>query len=455
MSTGRRGVAVALASFSLAALPPSTRAAEATREKQVLLPFADALFAGALAGAGLDETTPAEIIHPTTRARVIAAIRNQGGVLQDGKSSLVLQLTPFHLTMPRDALYLRIFEQRRNPLWRLYQDTAVTLTATPGKPGTVADQQRFFTIGSGISVELLGNRSVYSSRYASCIRTTSEAKDPEAVKERAAILELPPARPEPEKPKRRVGDAPPEETRPPIPQRQKGETNEQFADRLARWEALARDHDRHHRESDEEYGRELLAWEALVREHKEKEAERAAAVAKVVDGIEGRIRRCAETQAELTSALYVSAGGRWSVPSLAREPGDSPFVQREYLAGTYEVRTGEGISVSVQARWLGERSTPVAFERVVDGGASFAYEGSDLRWNLDATQTLSTPGAAPTRGTIAASLRARVTGDLAVLFGVRGEGKDVGRAFDVSTFTVSLAYEDKPILVHTYAPPRS
>jgi hypothetical protein len=75
-----------------------------------------------------------------------------------------------------------------------------------------------------------------------------------------------------------------------------------------------------------------------------------------------------------------------------------------------------------------------------------------VRWNIDLVQTLSTPDNVPGHAKVAASFRIKIAGDVAVLFGVNGEGQDAGSAFDRSTFTVSLAYEDKPIVMHKYTP---
>jgi hypothetical protein len=394
--------------LALLLLAPTSRAEERT----TALDFPARLSAGSLVGAGIDETAPGEIIRPTTSASLLASLRKLGGIITEGKSSAAVQVNPYLLSLGGEVMYTQISQKRDKLGYRLLQDSTISLAVTPGTPAIVGtpSASRFTTVGLGASVELLGQRSIYSKHYRECL--TKPGQQEQAIMAQPVVPPKPLIYPKPPDPN--PGETVPDTTR-----------LQQYEYELKKYE--------YKRQNPEQDQKQYAEW-------LEKLSKAAAA----------RVEECTTRSNEQTQALFFSVGGRWVAPGVERQPEDAYFVQREYVALTYDFMTASKISVGLQVRALGDRPDPRPFEYLFDGGVSLNYIGEAVRWNLDIIQPFSAPTGSLETGVFAGSVQVKLDKELFLSFGVRGMGRDVGEAFGKSTVTLSLVYEKKPILTHKY-----
>ncbi|WP_224363973.1 hypothetical protein [Hyalangium versicolor] len=130
-------------------------------------------------GAGLDDTAVGEVLHPTTRAPFALGVRMLGSPLQDGQGVIALQLNPYLASWGETRSYSELTaersQQRWGPLIALLQDATVALSLRQGTPFEDSrGSSRYVTLGAGLSLELLGQRSLYGPRYSACLDQTSQ-----------------------------------------------------------------------------------------------------------------------------------------------------------------------------------------------------------------------------------------------------------------------------------------
>ncbi|NTX63437.1 hypothetical protein HUA74_22550 [Myxococcus sp. CA051A] len=138
----------------------------------VELDFPSILRGGSETAAGLDIATAGEVVHPSNPSALVASLRGVGAVLDGTQASFALQLNPYLLTDGFERLYSEAVAARNaSVLTRLLQDTAITLGVGQDTPfqDAVPEKGRFATVMAGMSVDVLGERSIYGSTYNTCI----------------------------------------------------------------------------------------------------------------------------------------------------------------------------------------------------------------------------------------------------------------------------------------------
>jgi hypothetical protein len=414
------GNSIALVGLVLLPLAPAWAA-----EKSVPVQFSDRLFAGSATGAGLDDTAPAEVIRPTIANASEVTIRKLGGVFESGKGSVAVQLIPYFFSSSKVMTYTGAVKERQE-FWRtrLVQDTAVTLVAMGGLPFAAdeATASRFSTFGVGITTELLGNRSIYSALYGSCVK---DKVDQAIANFQATYIGNQLQRPQ-------LGPLTMA-----FPTRNRGESEAAHTLELANYLA--------------EVEKNRQDYEKRLAEYERDKATAEKQVADLDALVKKTLTECTQTSIASTSALFASVGARWVLPGLQRQEGDAYFIQREYLALTGEYRLAESLSLAVQGRLLGDRTSTAPFQYVSDVGASLTYGGRDVRWSLEAVQVALKPEDRPRSATFTGALKVRAAGEFFISVGVRGEGRDVGDAFGRSALALGLSYEEQPLITRNYS----
>ncbi|MBN1205590.1 MAG: hypothetical protein JXB05_11790 [Myxococcaceae bacterium] len=128
--------------------------------------------------AGLDDTAVGEVLHPATRAPFAFGVRMLGTPFQDGQGVFALQLNPYLAAWGEKLSYSQITAERSQrrwgPLTALLQDATVAMSLRQGTPfEDTRGSSRYVTLGAGLSLELLGQRSLYGPRYSECLEQTS------------------------------------------------------------------------------------------------------------------------------------------------------------------------------------------------------------------------------------------------------------------------------------------
>jgi hypothetical protein len=363
------------------AAPPAAPASSGPITVPVDLP--GRLAAGSEAGAGLDPASTGEIVHPTNPAALIASVRKLGGILDGDEGSAVVQLNPYLLLGAQGELYDEVVAQRTKFAKRLLQDSSLTLvagqTAVPPPAGTVpvAPQERPH-FGVGLSLELLGERSIYGDIYAKCVKSQTEGG---ATSPLAGQIKRIPPEPRPRKPS----------------------------------------------ESDEEY-RQRIADQKVAYDR---------AVSDIIESASKHVRGCFEQTAVATDALVLSAGGRWLLakPGL---PGQDPRRDRAYAALAYEHFTTLGLEFTFQVRGLEELSYETGEKsELLDAGLSLRWASRLAALGAEATKDVAGDGSL---ATIAGSVTLQLGNDWMVNLGLRGEGNDFDSAFDHATIVVSVSF---------------
>lgn len=127
-------------------------------------------------GAGIDDTAVGEVLHPTTRAPFAFGVRMLGSPLQDGQGVIALQLNPYLASWGETLSYSELTAERsRQLLTAILQDATVAMSLRQGTPfENTRGSSRYVTLGAGLSLELLGQRSLYGPRYSACLDQTSQ-----------------------------------------------------------------------------------------------------------------------------------------------------------------------------------------------------------------------------------------------------------------------------------------
>lgn len=340
--------------------------------------FPGRLAAGSSIGAGLDPWAPGEIAHPSNSAALVVALRRAGAVLEGGSTSVAVQFNPYLLVLGEQQLYDEVVSARASLWRRLLQDSSVTAVMAPGTPsGPDASKA---TSGLGVSIELLGQRSIYGSTYSDCMKDSAEI---------AALIRRKP-------------------TQPRQPKQRDGEEDEAYEKRLA----------------ESGYPAKLTSYEKALGE--------------IRSNITTQLERCSAMTVKNTSALFVTAGGRWVMPTAGTQ--NLPvMIDRASIAASFEFMSSLGVELTGQARFLNQR--PAAggpMQGTFDLGGSIRYSRSRFSLAFEVAQSV----AFTSRGTATLAIEAPLGDDFAIIFGAAGTGADLASAFRTIVPSVSFAFQD-------------
>ncbi|MCP3063516.1 hypothetical protein LXT21_32535 [Myxococcus sp. K38C18041901] len=360
----------------------------------VELDFPSILRGGSEAAAGLDVATAGELVHPANPTALVASLRGVGAVLDGTQASFALQFNPYLLTEGFERLYSEAVASRDASLvTRLLQDTAITLGIGQDTPFPDATPQkgRFATVMAGVSMDVLGERSIYGARYSQCI---------------ANVLADPSLYEFPDKP-------------------------------------LPGDYD-----SEDDFKKANAEYRVAM------EATRQSGIARIRQGLPA----CTKESRSSSSALFLSAGGRWVTPGLESREGDGVAIQRGFGAATLELLSNAdaNLEVALQVRVLQERARPeLSMEKWVDIGLSFGVASPRFQLKLEATQSLLKLGGTQSRrASVVASTRVRLGDSFTVGLGVQGQGEDMSDALGQIRPSLVLDLAELPTLLQSVPTPR-
>jgi hypothetical protein len=351
----------------------------------VELDFPNLLAGGSEAAAGLDPATAGEIVHPSNPAALLASLRSAGAVLQGGQQSFVVQFNPYLLTQGYQQLYLEAVGKRKSRITRYLQDSAITLALTEDTPY------------AGVIVD--------DGRFA----TLSAGASVDIFGERSIYGEA-------------YGTC-------------MNGVLQTSADELGQLP-----------------GPPLRDDFATDAEFKQAEASFPEELERARQALVGRARvglsACTRQVRQASSALFLSAGGRWVMPGLQSQEGDGAVIQRGFGAATLELRSSDtgGVELALQLRGLYERQRPgVAMDKWLDAGLSVGIASPRLSLKLEATQSFAKlEGTETRRASIVGTSRIVLSESLSVGIGVQGQGEDLSRVFGQLRPTIVLNYADLP-----------
>ncbi|MFP2926453.1 hypothetical protein ACLESO_14780 [Pyxidicoccus sp. 3LG] len=356
------------------------------------LDFPSLLRGGSEAAAGLDVAAAGEIVHPSNPAALVASLRNAGAVLEGGQTSFVLQFNPYLLTQGYQQLYPEALAARKSRFTRYLQDSAITLALADDTPyeGLTTEEGRFATLMAGAAVDVFGERSIYGEAYSTCI--TTALADP-------SVYDFP---------------------GPPLEDDFKNAEGQ--VDRAAYDKAVA------------DYPDAM-------------ERARQAGIDKLRQGLTW----CARQVRQASSALFLSAGGRWVTPGLKSQEGDGVVIQRGFGAATLELLSGGDASVeaALQLRVLYERQQPgVPMGKWLDAGFSVGVTSPRLLLRMEATQSFAKLENTDTkRASVVATSRIVLADNWTVGIGVQGTGEDLSDALGQIHPSIIFNFADLPTLL--------
>lgn len=349
---------------------------------EVPIDFPGRLAAGSSLGAGIDIKAVGEVIHPSNPAALVVGLRRAGGVLEGGTTSAAVQFNPYMLLKGESQLYDEAVAARTDLMTRLLQDAAVTVALAPGTPyeGGATDTAHA-TAGAGLSVELLGYRSIYGPTYSQCLNAKTSR---DAIGKMMAV--------KPFQPRAYV--------------RRAGETDEAYAQRLS---------------SDPK----VAAYEQARK--------------RIADAVTQQLSTCTEVTTKTSHALFISIGGRWVTPGLQPIEGESTIIERAFGSATYEFFTPAGVELAAQVRYLGQRlSADATMDRLFDFGVSARYSSGRMSFAAEATSVLG-----PTsRAAVALAVELPLSEDFSISIGGRGTGPDVVSSLRAVAPSVSVQFQD-------------
>jgi hypothetical protein len=348
---------------------------------------------GSELAAGVDPNAGQEIIHPGNMADLRAGLRKVGSAFQPGNGTVAVELNPFLILAARQMTYHEVTAIHDRWWGRLATDLDATVALAAGSPFAADDQSRFSTLGFGFAVELLGNRSVYSSAYDECLNGI------EAQNERVKLVlgELPYA----------------------LTQHKPNETDDEFYARVKK--AIA--------------ANPSLAKQA------------ASGPSALVEAERRRVRNCRSRLAQRSDALYLSSGARWVTPGSHRESADAVVrVQREFVGAAYELHLPYGIHLAGQGRLVAERPAQAdALHAFFDLGGALQWAGKTFAVTAEAVQSVYKFDGSAGTGSVAATLRLALPSQIVLDIGVQGKGNDMGAALQRIAGTVAISYKDAKV----------
>ncbi|MCP3137205.1 hypothetical protein [Pyxidicoccus xibeiensis] len=364
----------------------------------VELDFPSFLRGGSEAAAGLDVAAAGEIVHPSNPAALVASLRNAGAVLEGGQKSFVLQFNPYLLSQGYEQLYPEALAARKARFTRYLQDSALTLALAEDTPyeDVTLEEGRFATVMAGAAVDVFGERSIYGEFYSTCVNTLMA--DP-------SLYDFP--------------DSPLED---------------EFKNAAGEVDRAA-------------YDKAVAGHPAAM------EAARQAGIDKLRLGLTG----CARQVRQASTALFVSAGGRWVMPGLKRQDGDGVAIQRGFAGATLELLSGGDASVeaALQLRALYERQSPgVPMGKWLDAGFSVGVASPRFQLKVEATQSFAKLEDTDTkRASVVATSRIVVVDNVTVGIGVQGTGEDLSDALGQLRPSLVFNFADLPTVLQPVPKP--
>ena len=181
-------------------------------------------------------------------------------------------------------------------------------------------------------------------------------------------------------------------------------------------------------------------------------ADRPAAMARArqagIDKIRLGLSSCARQVREASSALFLSAGGRWVTPGLQAQDGDGVVIQRGFGAATLELLSGGAASVeaTLQLRALYERQRPgEPMGKWLDAGFSVGIASPRFLLRLEATQSFARLEDTSTRrASLVATSRIVLADNWTVGIGVQGTGEAMADAIGQVRPSLVFNFADLP-----------
>jgi len=346
--------------------------------------------AGSEVAAGIDVAAASEVIHPDVMKDLVVSVREAGGVLFEGKTSVAVQFNPYILGRGNTLVYDEVLADRTFLPYRLLQDTAVSLALSPSTPyvGETFETGRFATLGYGISVDVLGSRSVYSQAYRDCLF------DPGYQATTAAFIQT--------------------HTKPRNWDRLPNETDADYTTR--------------HRNDPK-----LAAYDAAVLEQ--------------VARLRQHVQLCTSHFApeKQKPALFVSLGERFVTPGPSRIEGDTLQVQRHFAAISGAGYLGDSFEFAGQVRAIADRAnTGTPMNKWLDAALSASYTTTAFRLQVEAAQSFLTAGAPA--ASFAATFRVRFADGWTLHVGLKGDGQYVPDAVTHGSISFAVAYEEGELM---------
>lgn len=176
-----------------------------------------------------------------------------------------------------------------------------------------------------------------------------------------------------------------------------------------------------------------------------------------IDKLRLGLSTCARQVRESSSALFLSAGGRWVTPGLKAQDGDGVVIQRGFGAATLELLSGGSASVeaTLQLRALYERQRPgEPMGKWLDAGFSVGIASPRFLLRLEATQSFAKLEDTDTkRASIVATSRVVLADNWTVGIGVQGTGEDMGDALGQVRPSLIFNFADLPKLLQPLPKP--
>ncbi|AGC49329.1 hypothetical protein MYSTI_08063 [Myxococcus stipitatus DSM 14675] len=369
-------------------------AARAQDSGTVPLDFPSIARGGSETAAGLDIATAGEVVHPANPTALVASLRGVGAVLDGAQVSFALQFNPYLLTQGFERLYPEAVAAR--------QASTVTRllqdTAVTLAIGQDTPFQDFIPPKGRFATVMAGvSVDVLGERgiYGARYNTCIQQ-----VLADLSLYEFPD---------------------PPLP----GD----FEDSASFQKAQAE-----HR----------VAMEAA----------RQAGIARITQRLSG----CTRESRESSSALFLSAGGRWVTPGLKSQEGDGVAIQRGFGAATLDLLSSADshLELALQVRLLQERQRPeLAMDKWMDVGLSFGVASRRFQLKLEANQSLLKLGGTESRrASLIAHTRVVIAERFTVGLGVQGQGQDMSDALGQLRPSLVLDLAELPSLLQPVSAPR-
>jgi len=345
---------------------------------------------GSEVAAGVDFAAAGEVVNPDTVKGFALSVREADAVFFTGKTSVAVQFNPYLLGRGSKRVYDEILADRDVLPLRLLQDMAVSVAVSPGTPypGETFDTGRFATFGYGLTLDVLGARTVYSQTYRDCLF------DPGFQALLSEFIRT--------------------HTKPPNWDRLQDESDVDYAKRHQSDARLAA------------YDKAVLEQVGRVRQH----------VQVCVSRYTANKRR---------PALFLSFGERFVTPGPAMVETDSMQVQRHFVSVSGVGYLGESFEFVGQVRLVADRAhTGTKLTTWADAAIAAAYSSEMFRLSLEASQSFLFEGS-PVAST-GVAVRFRFADNWGLQLGLKGKGQYVTDAFTHSGINLALVYEDGEIL---------
>jgi hypothetical protein len=200
-------------------------------------------------------------------------------------------------------------------------------------------------------------------------------------------------------------------------------------------------------DSDEEFQQAVADYPAAM------ERARQAGIGRIRQGLTA----CTQQVREGSSALFLSAGGRWVTPGLKSQEGDGVRIQRGFGAATLELLSGGDASVqaALQLRALYERQAPgLRMDKWMDVGFSVGVASPRFQFKLEATQSFTRlEDTEAKRASVVATSRIVLADNWTLGIGLQGQGEDLSDALGQVRPSIIFNFADLPTLLQPLPKP--